>query len=227
MDMFLKEKDKEGNFDYRARVSVAWDYPGCTYYAKPFRDVFKAEKWNTYWILKYQNWRDAEEADPPMSCINERALRYADVLLMLSEANLRLGDLNTAIGYLNQIRQRVKLNDYSGARTAEAVFDDLVHQRALEFFVEGERFYDLRRWGLLDKKIETSSSICYESLKAGKTGNTNKFYYYPIPSDELTSNPLCTSNEGWSLVFFFISIICRADYNSDITIIVGSLYFIK
>ena len=26
MDIFMKEKDKDGNFDYRARSSAAWDY---------------------------------------------------------------------------------------------------------------------------------------------------------------------------------------------------------
>ena len=47
----------------------------------------KKDRWNTYWILKYQNWNTAEsEADPPMSCINERAIRYADVLLLLAES---------------------------------------------------------------------------------------------------------------------------------------------
>ena len=72
MDYFLEEKDKDGNFDYRARSSVAWDYEGCMYYLKPFREKFAEDRWNTYWILKYQNWNTAEsEADPPMSCINE------------------------------------------------------------------------------------------------------------------------------------------------------------
>ena len=40
MDYFLEEKDKDGNFDYRARSSVAWDYEGCMYYLKPFREKF-------------------------------------------------------------------------------------------------------------------------------------------------------------------------------------------
>ena len=36
MNYFWAEKDKDGNFDYRARTSVAWDWEGCTYYLKPF-----------------------------------------------------------------------------------------------------------------------------------------------------------------------------------------------
>ena len=68
MDMFMQEKDKDGNWDYRARMSVAWDYDGCTYYMKPFREVFSEDKWNTNWILKYPNWKtQEEESDHPKS----------------------------------------------------------------------------------------------------------------------------------------------------------------
>lgn len=169
------------------------------YYLSPFREKFKEEKWNTYWILKYQNWNTAEsEADPPMSVINERAIRYADVLLLLPESYLRgKQDLPTAISYLNQIRERANLNPYSGAQTYEAVFNDLEHQRAIEFFVEGERFYDLRRWGLLEERMQTCNAARYKQLMTGKVGDTNRYYYYPIPAKEISANPLCTPNEGW------------------------------
>ena len=135
-----------------------------------------------------------------MSSINERAIRYADVLLQLSECYLRSTthqDLNKAVAYNNQIRRRANLNDYSGAMTSDAIFKDLEHQRAIEFFVEGERFYDLRRWGLLDDRIKTCSDVRYKQLETGKTGTTNRYYYYPIPSKELETNSFCTPSEGW------------------------------
>ena len=199
MNIFLKEKDRNGDYDYRARASVAWDYEGCMYYLKPFREKFAEDRWNTYWILKYQNWNTLEaEVDPAMSSINERAIRYADVILLLAESYLRgPQDLTTAISYLNQIRERANLNPYSGAQTYDAVFADLEHQRAIEFFVEGERFYDLRRWGLLEERMQTCSDVRYKQLMTGQVDGTNRYYYYPIPSKELETNPLCTPNEGW------------------------------
>lgn len=201
MEIFLKEKDKDGNPDYRARVSAAWDYDGSTYYMKPFREIFAKEKWNTFWILKYQNWNTAEsEGDPPISSINDRAFRYADVILLLAESYLRSStqrDLQKAVGYINMIRERANLNDYSGAMDYQSIFNDLEHQRAIEFFVEGERFYDLRRWGLLEERIKTCNEIRYKQLITGKVGDTNRYYYYPIPSKELETNTLCTPNEGW------------------------------
>lgn len=201
MDIFLKEKDMNGETDYRARASVAWDYPGCKYYLKDFRTIFPESKWKTYWILKYQNWNTCEaEATPPMSSINERVIRYADVLLLLAESYLRSTtkqNLQTAVDYINKIRTRAKLNPYKGTMTYEEIFKDLEHQRAIEFFVEGERFYDLRRWGLLEERIKTCNETRYKQLMTGKVGNTNRYYYYPIPSKELETNPLCTPNEGW------------------------------
>lgn len=201
MDIFLKEKDKDGNTDYRARASVAWDYPGCMYYLKEFRTIFPENKWNTYWILKYQNWNVVEkESQPPMSSINERAMRYADVILLLAESYLRSNskqNLPKAVEYINMIRDRANLNPYSGAMTYDAIFSDLEHQRAIEFFVEGERFYDLRRWGLLEERMKTCNEARYKQLMTGRVGDTNKYYYYPIPVKELETNPLCTPNEGW------------------------------
>lgn len=198
LDIFLKEKDKNGDSDYRARMSIAWDYPGCMYYKKAFREMFAEDKWNTYWILKYQNWKTREdEPTPPTSYINERAIRFADVILLLAEAYINQNNLAKAIEYINQIRGRANLNDYSGAKTKEAVFNDLVHQRAVEFFVEGERFYDLRRWGLLDSVLQTADPIRYATFKTGQVGNTNKYYYFPIPLKELNTNELCSPSEGW------------------------------
>lgn len=197
MDIFLKEKDKEGLPDYRARVSVAWNYEGCTYYQKPFQTVF-AEKLDSYWILKYQNWKtQTDEPAPPKSFINERAIRYADVLLLLAESYMNLNNYPKAVEYINQIRSRANLVDYAGEMTSSKIFEELEQQRAIEFFVEGERFYDLRRWGLLEKRLETCDKIKFENFQNGKSGSTNKFYYFPIPAKEIQTNPLCTPNEGW------------------------------
>ena len=201
MNIMTAEKDKDGNYDYRARVSVAWDYNGCMYYKKPFRKVFAQNKWDQAWILRYENWdRDTLEDASCKSTINERALRYDDVILNLAECYLRSGDhqdLQKAVSYINMIRERANLNDYSGMMSKDSIFGDLEHQRAIEFFVDGERFYDLRRWGLLDERIKTCNSVRYKQLETGKTGDTNKYYYFPIPSAELDANSLCTASEGW------------------------------
>jgi len=190
MKIFTEEKDKDGNIDYRARMSAAWDYEGCTYYQQPFQEIFK-DKLSSTWILKYQNWQtQTTEPDPAKSSINERAIRYADVILLLAESELELNNLSGAVSYINQIRERANLNAYSGAMTKEAIKQDLIHQRAVEFFVEGERFYDLRRWGLLKEKLKEADPTRYANF-------LDKYYYFPIPAKELQTNDLCTPSEGW------------------------------
>lgn len=194
MDIFLQEKAADGNNDYRALTSVAWDYPGCMYYMKPIQEVFKDNKESlaSYWILKYQNSATREqEVETIPSYINERAMRFADVILLLAECELNLNNIPTAIGYINQIRTRGgNLLPYSGQTDAASVKNELIHQRAIEFFKEGERFYDLRRWGLLEKELGEQDPTRFANFK-------KRHYYLPIPAKEIQTNLLCTQNEGW------------------------------
>lgn len=192
MNIFLQEKAANGQYDERVLTSVAWNYPGCMYYMKPIQQVLNATELNSYWIIKYSNsaTRTEESADVA-STINERAMRFADVILLLAECELETGSPANAIGYINQIRTRGgNLPAYAGATDAVSVKKELIHQRAIEFFKEGERFYDLRRWGLLEQELRSQDPIRF--------ANFNKRYYYlPIPAKEIQTNKLCTQNSGW------------------------------
>lgn len=195
MPLFLQEKTAGGDIDYRVKTSIAWNYPGCTYYQKPIQNILTPVELESYWLTKYQNSTNrTQEVETEPSYINERAMRFADVLLLLAECELELpdGDINTAIGYINQIRTRGgNLPVYSGAKDAASVKKELIRQRAIEFFREGERFYDLRRWGLLEQALqdidETRASFF----------DPSRHYYLPIPAKELQTNPLCTQNGTW------------------------------
>ncbi len=81
---------------------------------------------------------------------NFRTIRYADVLLMAAEANNKASAANDvkARNYLNQVRQRAfgnNLNDVISSGTA--LYEAILHERRLEFAMEGERFFDLVRTG--------------------------------------------------------------------------------
>lgn len=104
---------------------------------------------------------------------NIKLMRYADVLLMAAEAANELGQTGVATGYLNQVRARARAGN-------NAVLPDVIsgdqatvrsaikHERRIEFALEGERFYDLVRWG-------DATSVL------GGLGYQNKNRYYPIP----------------------------------------------
>ncbi|MGS2761435.1 RagB/SusD family nutrient uptake outer membrane protein [Sinomicrobium sp. M5D2P9] len=104
---------------------------------------------------KYQNYykRANENIN---SSINFRVIRYADVLLMMAEAENALGNSDAAIDYLNQVRDRVNMPNYGTPEmntlypvaTPEEVFAAIVHERKVELAGEQVRFPDLVRWGM-------------------------------------------------------------------------------
>lgn len=98
---------------------------------------------------------------------NIKILRYADVLLMAAEAAFQEGNTALASNYVNQVRER--------ARDGAAVLPDVTatlanikHERRIEFAMEGERFYDVVRWG-------DGPAIL------GGLGFLPKHKWYPIP----------------------------------------------
>lgn len=98
---------------------------------------------------------------------NIKVMRYADVLLIAAEAANELGQTGKAVKYINEVRNRVKMpaltvSDQASVRTA------IKYERRVEFAMEGERFYDLVRWG-------DAPSVL------GTLGYQNKNEFYPIP----------------------------------------------
>lgn len=95
------------------------------------------------------------------SGINFRVIRYADVLLMMAEAENELNGPAAALPYINQVRARadVDMPPYPTAlypaSTQEEMFDAIVHERRVELAGEQIRNRDIRRWrrqGKLDSE---------------------------------------------------------------------------
>lgn len=108
---------------------------------------------------------------------NIKIMRYADVLLMYAEALNELGQSSTAIDYINQVRARARggnvtiLPDVTSTDQA-TVRDAIKHERRIEFAMEGERFYDLVRWG-------DATTVL------GPLGYQARNEYYPIPQSAI------------------------------------------
>lgn len=187
-DEFQKEKTISGDFDPRMYASLVWDYPGAMYYNKPI-SAFTFQFGKKSMFRKYQNWRDNNEGNF-ISEINEKALRYADILLMYAEAVTMQGRVAEAYPLVNRIRQRAQLAALPTGYNADQMMAEIRHQRMIEFFREGLRFYDLKRWGLLGQEIANSD-------KEGKQFFQPKYQYFPIPQNELNANPKMTQNQAW------------------------------
>jgi len=72
--------------------------------------------------------------------------RFAEAVMIASEAAFELGNTSKALTYLNQIRERAGIPALSSM-----TFDDIVQERRVEFAFENHRYWDLKRWRLADK----------------------------------------------------------------------------
>jgi hypothetical protein len=103
--------------------------------------------------------------------------RTAEMYLIRAEARTRSGFLTGGIEDLNVIRLKAGLPP-STATTSEALLNAILQERRIEFFCElGHRFYDLKRFGLLD-----------EVLAGVKPGWSTTDALFPIPANELNLN---------------------------------------
>ena len=123
--------------------------------------------------------------------INFTALRYADVLLMYAEALNQNGNQDEAMNYLNMVRDRAGLPDLSGLDQV-ALADALAHERRVELFLEGHRWYDLVRTG----KLLTVMNTYFERNSLNfEVQDYNRLM--PIPLRELDINPSLGQNTGY------------------------------
>lgn len=191
---FQKEKTTTGDFDPRMYATLVWNYPGATFYNKPFSDFTLLVGKSL--IKKYQNYNQDNELTGSngagdVSDNNERVMRYDNVLLMLAEALTMDNKVADAYPYVNQIRERAHLADLPTGYSTDQMMAEIRHQREIEFARENQRFYDLKRWGLLQSVIAASDKIGKEFFVE------KKHEYLPIPQAEINSNPLMVQNPNW------------------------------
>lgn len=131
-------------------------------------------------------WKDTEAS---VNSLRELArnnfivLRYADVLLMLSEAT---GDAK----YLNEVRDRVGLPKYGTAgypSQYNTVAAAVQHERQVELGMEFHRWFDLQRLGTASEVIKNSSKHV-----------SNPIFTLPIPQKVIDQNPsVITQNAAY------------------------------
>lgn len=123
---------------------------------------------------------------------NIRVFRFAEALLLHAEAAVRIGDLAAAATDLTRIRDRAGLAKKTW-NSADELMKEIEHQRLLEFWMEGHRFYDLKRW----YNTAEIKSIFLERGKLGANNFQEKHLYYPIPQGEMNSNTEIQQHPLW------------------------------
>lgn len=72
--------------------------------------------------------------------------RFAEAVMIASEAAFELGQADKALTYLNMVRERAGIQPLTSM-----TFDDIVQERRVEFAFEDHRYWDLKRWRIADK----------------------------------------------------------------------------
>lgn len=172
----------------------------------------------------YRRERISNKVDP--------ALRYADILLAYAESLNELTstyqisswdgsktysisrDINEMKKGIQPVRIRAGVPDYTKEVYAntELFRSKIKRERQIEFFAEGQRYFDLRRW--MDAPTEESIPVWgYNILATEKMKDlyytpimvqdwpctfTKKMWFWPIAHTELKRNSKLTQNPGWT-----------------------------
>ena len=119
--------------------------------------------------------------------------RIEDVYLMYAEAALRGGggDLNTAIGYMNQLRNR---GGNTFGKVTSINLDFILNERARELYWEGHRRTDLIRFGKF-----TDGAYVWPWKGGVLEGTSTPSYLnvFPIPASDINANPNLSQNAGY------------------------------
>lgn len=193
---YKKEKTTDGKDDPRLLVTIASYEPAdnsTTAYGKPWFNPT-----DRIYPRKYTNdgVGNGKTAETTESGINYRILRYADILLMYAEVLNETGKTAQAYPYIQQVRTRAKLPDLATVRPSmsqEQMRDQLAHERALEFAIEGQRINDLIRWGWFQNPTRLAELKSHDAdFNTYTAGNE----YLPVPQSELDLNKNLTPNSA-------------------------------
>ncbi|HET9824172.1 MAG TPA: RagB/SusD family nutrient uptake outer membrane protein, partial [Chitinophagaceae bacterium] len=177
----------------------------------PLKNVYAESQKDAFTDVGSAYWGPTE-----LVANNVNIIRFSDVLLWAAECAADANDLAAATGYVNQVRSRmkdhpeawVKTGNYdaanaiytTGSNAATYViglyptFPDkatatkaIQMERRLELAMEGQRFFDLVRWGIAATTINTfiAREKSFRPLKATANFTAGKNEYMPIPQGEI------------------------------------------
>ncbi len=144
-------------------------------------------------------------------------IRLADLYLMYAEACAETGDLQNAKAYTDKVRERAGIptvdkawTEHAGISIDQKKMIDIVRgERMVEFYLENQNFWDMRRWLLagevFNKKVHgmnLEANSIDDFAKDATVFLERKFvspknYLLPIPITDINNNPRLVQNPGY------------------------------
>lgn len=159
---------------------------------------------NGYYIKKYMDNKTVGQYFNNENTWIE--FRYAEVILDYAEACIELDEIQEGLNALNMVRNRAGLPDRVTPDQDQAR-KWLRHERLIEFFGEGERWYNIRKWMIADQVIKDVHAIKIyhysdgskkwhydvSTVVDGRTWNERQ-YWVPISRTEMNKAPQLANN---------------------------------
>lgn len=165
--------------------------------------IRNSQGWNSYF---WRKWIPTGNLDGYWGEYNRTPyefplIRLGDVILMLAEAYNECGETDKALAEVNKIRERAGMPALnSGAEwLAVSGHDEMAErirrERAFELAGEGQRYWDLRRWGLLEASVKDAIDIFGDLMYSRSYQPRHELW--PIPLVEMDRNRNLVQNPGW------------------------------
>lgn len=158
---------------------------------------------------KYVNVEDRN--DRANSGINIILMRYAEILLIYAESKVEIDQIdNSVYQAINDIRQRedVKMPVITGSKSQSELRNIVRHERMIELAMEGQRFFDIRRYDIINEVMNgsplgmtylSSNNVLVTVTDDSFVGyfNPKRDYLWPIPQKEIDLIADFPQNDGW------------------------------
>lgn len=145
-------------------------------------------------------------------------MRYGEVLLSWAESENEVNGPAGAYPLIDELRARVGMISLSQSlpNLTKATMRELIrNERRIELFIEGQRWFDIRRWGIAEEVMTNAegldiSKMTYFPTNGGTSEywqyvpmiiderlfNKDRDYLWPIPMNELIANPLISEDQN-------------------------------
>ncbi|MHA7942893.1 RagB/SusD family nutrient uptake outer membrane protein [Formosa sp. 3Alg 14/1] len=195
-DSAITGRDGDGNptawADNRAMFYTDGQEYEITTIANTFTDGYAVTKFsNVNGDGSQANDTSGEFADTDIPLI-----RLAEIYLNYAEATVRGGggDLNTAVGLINQLRARAYGNNSGNISISDMSLNLILNERSRELYWEGLRRTDLVRFNLF-----TTNTYLWPFKGGSSAGNGVESYrdIFPLPTNVISINPNLEQNQGY------------------------------
>lgn len=195
------------NRDPRFYATVMYD--GCQWMGEKV-DMKKGSKFNrasgsgssptNYFLRKFLNPKyDHKNTNGNANFQNCAIIRLAEVYLIYAEAKWNLGATEDARTYVNKLRTRAGMPNIAAA---DFTFAKLQNERFVELAMEGQRWFDIRRWKAGPAKlggvitgmdiVDGPGGRVYNRINVETRVFAEKMYLFPVPLSEINRYPAGT-----------------------------------